>query len=164
MALILTGRDAQTVAAARGSQPLAAQPAIEKVAPTEDIFRGVYEVFVEQNSTELRNPIMREQKYRDLFTILVNTAPVLMQFGVQVNLREGLALWLKAAGVEDVDAILSAPQDANPMAQLMGGMPGAAAPEGVLPGQRAGQPNIGAAVPPMGMIGPENSGMFPPTS
>jgi hypothetical protein len=167
MAMILTGRDAQALA---GSADPPADPNMVmggRLIPTPDIFDGTYEVFVEQGSTELRNPVVAEQKYKEMFLTLSQAIPTLMQMGVQVNLRKVIELWLEAAGVDDVDAILSSspPVPGQPPtgpgdlgAQLMAGMGGAGPPQGM------GMPNLGAAQPPVALPAPDNSGMLPPIS
>jgi hypothetical protein len=175
MSMMLTGRDAQAVTAADPS--LSADPnqvVAAKLTPSGDIFVGVYEVFVEQNSTELRNPVMRAQVAKERFTILLNSAPMLMQLGVAVNMRKALELWLDAEGVTDVDELIAQPDQAAamPMMQQMqmqqqmaaAGVGASGGSQGLMPPQAAGAPNLGAAQPPTDMIGPGNSGMLPPPS
>lgn len=161
MTMILTGRDAQAVVAAENPQADLSQVLGASLTPEPGMFEGTYEVFVEQGSTELRNPAMREQKYENMFSLLLAATPTLMRMGVQVNLRKILELWLDAAGVDDVDAILAS-------AEQMPGQP-ATGPgyEGGLLGLQAagaaGMPNEGAAMPPQAFPSPQNSGMLPPT-
>jgi hypothetical protein len=117
--LYLTGRDAETVAqhAPEGAlQDEAGPMAVGEVggvtlSPTPDMWVGTYEVFVEQASTELRNPVIREQKYRGIVMDLLGMTEVLAMQGVQMDLKKLVALWLEAAGLEDVDRLfLEQPQ------------------------------------------------------
>ena len=174
MALILTGREAQAVYAAE-QQGLAAQgtdisgdPAPETVVDAEvklssEIWKGTYEVFVKQYSTELRNPVLKEQKYREMFMALMQAAPAMQQLGMQPpNLNKVLELWLEAAGVDDIDSVLQPSQGQQQMAQQQQmmqqmeqqmGQGGRSEPQAGAPSpQSIGQP----AVPPS----PQNSGML----
>jgi hypothetical protein len=182
MTLILTGREAQAVAMMEGRRDQDA-PRVDDVEdfrlePTGDLFAGVYEVFVEQGSTELRNPVMREQKYREMFMALVNTFPALQQAGVPVNLRKALEMWYEAAGIDDIDAMFEPSGPPPGMGPGMGGDPGMEGLGGLPPellqalaaagggqeGPAGGMPPVSPPGPPLGMIDPDNSGMMPPIS
>lgn len=177
--LLLTGRQAEAVVRAdfgegiasmmdAGAPPeqiaalqgeFAAGPKFDAtISPTPDVFEGEYEVEVEQSSTELRNPQMREQKYREMATQVVAMAPALMQFGVPINVKRIMELWFEAARVDDVDALFEAPM--NPMMGMMGPQMGAPMPgePGPAPG---GQPTTPPA-PPTDVIEPDNSGAMQP--
>jgi hypothetical protein len=126
-----------------------------KVTPSSELFEGTYEVFVESHSTELRNPIMKEQRAREMFMALAEQAPLLQQMGVQLNMRKLLEAWLEAAGVHDIDGVFEA---ANPMAMM--GQQG-----GGMPGNEAGQMPAGdpmQAMLAMGAMTSENTGTMPP--
>lgn len=171
--LFLTGRDAEAIQRVvigdelaqmmdSGADPMAVQayrdsfqPGMDAVvSPTPDIFVGEYEVEVEQASTELRNPQMREQKYRQMVEMYVAMAPVLAQMGVQLNMKRFVELHLEAAKVDDVDALfLPGPQ--VPGMPQMPGMPGQPGPaEGSLPAQ------VPAA--PTEVLSAANTGANPP--
>lgn len=129
------------------------------ISPSPEIWSGRYEVMVEQASTELRNPIMREQKYRDMFERLLPAAPTLMQLGVTVNLKRLMELWFEAAGIDDVDAMFENPE----MMQAMQAQQAQAAGGDEVPqGQEEGEPALGNAQPPTEAVTAENSGTMPP--
>lgn len=177
MALILTGREAQAVYAAE-QQGLASQgedisqdPSSESIVDAElrmgsEIWNGTFEVFVKQYSTELRNPVLKEQKYREMFNTILQAAPIMQQIGVQVpNLSKILELWFEAAGIDDVDGLLQpseGQQQQQQQMQMMQQMMQQA--EGGGGGTQPGAPepqNIGApSVPPSS----QNTGAFGPES
>lgn len=129
------------------------------LSPGPDIFEGEYAVEVEQASTELRNPVMREQKYREMFGILLEAFPMLAQAGVPVNIKKVMELWFDAAGVEDPEAIFEVDPMQAMQQQMMGPMGGM--------GQEPmpGDPNMDGMDPlEMGAFGPENTGAMEPTS
>jgi hypothetical protein len=121
-----------------------------------DIFVGEYQVEVVQNSTELRDPVFKEQKFREMAASLTNAAPVLAQQGIQVNLRKAYELWFEAAGIQDVDEMFES---------LPGGMP-AAAPQPQAPGpnglQGVGVPNLQGLGAPNDLLSALNTGAIPP--
>lgn len=170
MALILTGRDAQAVRAAEGGQENPADLLGVRLTPGPDLFAGSYEVFVEQGSTELRNPVLREQKYKEMFSLFLGAQQALMAQGINVNMRKIIEAWLEAAGVDDIDAVLGAAE----MQQFM--QQGASADEsagptaagpgypGGLLGLQAGAPNMAAASPPVLPPSTDTSGMMLPVS
>ena len=123
------------------------------------MFGGKYNVEVVQNSTELRNPIFKEQKFREIAQYFVEAQEPLAAQGVQPNLRKMLELWLEAAGIQDVEDMF-----------LPGGeapaVPGAAAvdpqgPAGSLQGLE-GVPNLDGIGPPEDLLTEENTGTLPP--
>lgn len=127
------------------------------VTPNADIFVGKYEVEVEKHSTEIRNPQLREQKFREMTIDLVQMAPVLGQFGVQVNMRKMLELWFEAAGIDDVESLF------DPMGGMQNGMqqgmpPGM--PPGGMPNQPGMPPNGPPPGPPQGQPTPQDSGQL----
>jgi hypothetical protein len=170
MALILTGRDAQAVTAATDPSADLAKVIGARLTPNAEMFDGTYEVFVEQGSTELRNPEVREQKYLGMVQTLLSAQPVLLQLGVQINMRKALELWFEAMGIDDIDALLTAPPQQGMalggMSMPPGGMPPEAAGSmGMAPtSPTLGVPNQAATGAPTALIGPGNSGMFPPAS
>lgn len=119
MQLYLTGRDAELVLRNTPESDRldeAGQP-IELgggsfdavISPSPEIWQGTYEVIVEAASTELRNPVMREQKYRGMFLDLLGAVPVLAQMGVNIDMRKLLMLWFESAGIDDVEGLLGQP-------------------------------------------------------
>lgn len=166
--LYLTGKDADKVTRAAQGDQLAqltdmgvppsqlgmaagAMPIAQDVVmtPSEDIFEGEYEVEVEQYSTELRNPQLKEQKYRQMTMDIVSMMEPLAMVGVQIDLKRLLTLWFEAAGIDDVES-------------MFGG--GAAPPvPGMQPGG-AGAAGLDPSMIPqlMGALGPENTGTVPP--
>ena len=129
------------------------QPMDVSVSPSPDIFVGEYEVEVESHSTELRNPVMKEQKAREMAMAVIEMAPLLMQLGVTVNYKRLLEEWFEKAGIEDVDGLLEG--------AAAGGMGAPApAPEGA-----AGPAPLPGAPPPalqdpamMGLLTSANTG------
>ncbi len=121
------------------------------------IWGGKYDVTVVQNSTELRNPIFKEQKFREIAQYFVEAQEPLAQQGVRPNIRKMLELWLEAAGIQDVDDMFLPDQ-----APQVPGAPAAAgaAPSGglVLPGQ----PNVAGIGAPQELLSDENTGALPP--
>lgn len=110
--LYLTGRDAEAVGRVANEDEMVdelGEPVLPGqdlvMTPTPDMWDGEYEVFVEQHSTEMRNPVMREQKYRQITMDLINVQPALQQQGIQLDLRRLVTMWLEAAGVDDVDSL-----------------------------------------------------------
>jgi len=149
--------------------------------PKEEIFVGVYEVYVLTGSTEFRSPQAKANKYKDLFITLTERHEALAQAGVNVNLGEVLRLWLDAEDVMDVEGIIGSgaptpPPEAPPQPEAQGMMPpgmeqmmagGAPAGGEQLPPELMAM--LEAAGPPPeqlqgapAMVGPENSGMLPP--
>lgn len=171
--LFLTGRDAEQVQRTElDQQGLAAeeagdmgmmaqiqqmmgQPMDTVVSPSPDIFVGEYEVDVESHSTELRNPVLKEQKAREMAMAIIQMAPLLMQLGVNVNYKRLLEDWFEKAGVQDIEGFLEIAPD-----QGMGVAPAPA---------EASQPEPGPGEPPtdlqdpsqMGALTSENTGQFP---
>lgn len=113
--LYLTGRDAQLVARATppaelvndlGEQITPDQVASTTINPAAPgVWVGTYEVLVEQASTELRSPIIREQKFKDMAFELIQFQPALAEQGIRLDLRKILTLWFEAAGIDDVDGM-----------------------------------------------------------
>lgn len=173
MTLVLTGKEAQAVAQVSGEADLSSVESV-RLSPDDALFDGVYEVFVEQGSTELRNPVMREQKYREMAKMLVGMAPVLSQVGVQLNYRKVFELYFEAAGVDDIDGMFSMAPPPQGESQV---------PPPGTPGELPVSPELLAALggsglqappdmggngvpggPPTDIIGPGNSGMMPPAA
>lgn len=176
--LYLTGRDAEAVTRAQHQESVAdliggglARPDAEAqvgaydpqqdvvIEPSPDIFVGQYRVDVEQASTELRNPVLREQKYREMSAMLLQMTPTLGQMGIQINLKKVLELWFDAAGIDDVDAMFGGE---DPMAALQAMLGGAGGGEigGTEP--QPGAPNQAAAVAPTDPFSDQNTGALPP--
>ena len=179
LAMFLTGPEAQQAsrlqagedadAAAAGGAPAdevegilgSAEDSIV-ATPTSDVFVGLYIVEVEQGSTEMRNPVFKEQKYRELATELVNMSPALMQMGVTLNIRKVLEMWFEAAGISDVEGMfeagaappMGAPVGADPAAGILG----AIGPQGT----PTGMPNIGGVAAPTDGLTEQNTGALAP--
>lgn len=129
------------------------------VNPNDDLFKGRYEVFVESHSTELRNPMMKEQRAREMFLAVAGQAPMLQQMGVPVNVRKLLARWFEAAGIKDVDGMFEGGQNPMQQVQQMMMQQGGPAPTGQAPAGPGGDPtNILGA---MGALTSENTGTQP---
>ena len=161
--MIITGRDAQALGAAGAVNGVAPQQAnqlaavsIDPSANEGEMWRGEYQVFVERSSTELRDPLIREQKYRQLFVDITQMLPVLQAQGINPDLRKLLELWLEAAGVDDFESIFgtAAPPQRSPE-QLSAIAQGGNA----LGGQAAGLPAPGNQGPPAEPVSAENSGL-----
>lgn len=131
------------------------------LTPSPEMWVGTYEVIVEQASTELRSPQMREQKFRNILETTAGLFPILQQQGVQVNFKRLLELWLEAAGIEDIDAVFDGSGQLDPMMQQMmaqGGMP----PMGGNPQEGEAMPMN--AAPPEELLTAMNTGAMPPVS
>ena len=138
LTMYLTGREAETVLQASGQDAYeeSGQPLDARLVPSPALFQGRYEVFVERGSTELRNPRFKEQKYKEMFMMILQAYPMLMQAGVPVNLKRVLEMWLEAAGVDDIDSVLlNAPIDQMGM-QSLAGAPGGSALEDMVAGSQ----------------------------
>lgn len=163
LGMIVTGREAQGLAAAGAVQGVGpqqiSQVASARLTPSAnegEMWKGEYQVFVEQASTELRDPFVREQKYRQLFTDITQFLPVLQAQGINPDLRKLLELWFEAAGVEDFEAVFgTAPPPQRSPEQLA-----AIAQGGNGVGQQAGAPALGNIGAPLDQASPENSGML----
>ena len=170
--LFLTGRDAEMVQRADlNEQGLAAegqpeemakvaemmgQPMDTVVTPSPDIFVGEYEVDVEQHSTELRNPVLKEQKAREMATTLLEMAPLLAELGVSLNYKRLLEDWFEKAGVDDVEGLLGAAPEQGGV-----GAPPASA-DGAEPAPSQGSPPPSLQDPSqMGNLDAGNTGQFP---
>ena len=130
------------------------------LTPDADMWTGEYEVQVEQASTELRSPQMREQKYRNILQTVAGLFPILQEQGVTLNFKRLLELWFEAAGIEDIEAVFDGNGQLDPRMQAMmaGGMGGMGAPS------REGEPLPQNAQPPMDMLTAMNTGAIPPVS
>ena len=161
MAQYITGRESERLNRALGKDDIQTDNIL---TPIPEMFTGKYVVFVERGSTELRNPQIKAQKFKDVAQILMNTAPLLQEMGIYVNLKQALELWLKAEGISDVDALLTPDEEAMMMQQQQQ-MAGMQPPGGGRPGVGAptspGDPRQETTQPPSAMISPETSGMLP---
>jgi hypothetical protein len=171
--MYLTGREAELVLQQSGADAYSeqGQPLDAKLIPSPALFQGRYEVFVERGSTELRNPRFKEQKYKEMFMIVLQAYPMLLQAGIPVNLKRILEMWLEAAGVDDIDSILANAAIDQQGLQALGGVPGESALEEMLGGlqgeglagktaQQPGVPNSFGVSPPSSEPAPDNSGML----
>ena len=181
MSMVLTGPEAEQIARIEAGEeadsvveedPEAAAEILDQAGDVESyqlkpeaaIFVGEYEVEVEKGSTEMRNPVFKEQKYREMAMALVNMVPALAESGVQLNLRKVLELWFEASGIDDVEGMFEA--------SAVGGMQQALPPEvasimgaGAGPGTGGtpqGMPNIGGVQAPAAPPSEATSGMMPP--
>ncbi len=120
------------------------------------MWQGNYQVFVEQASTELRDPFVREQKFRQLFQDIMLQLPQLQAIGINPDVRKLLELWLEAAGVEDFESIFGTapPPQRSPEELAAIGQGGNAL------GQLEGLPATDNAGPPADVIDPSNSGLL----
>lgn len=164
MTLYLTGREAEQVLRAGGEDVYSeeGQPFDANLKPSPALFRGNYEVFVERGSTELRNPMFREQKFKEMFMVLANTSELLQQAGVQVNLKRVLEMWLEAAGVTDIDGVFRPPESQDPqVAALMQqyGQQQQQGQGGPSQGGQAGPMGVGSQAPGV----PNSFGVRPPS-
>ena len=124
-----------------------------------DIFEGVYQVEVVQNSTELRNPLLKEQKYREMTQMMLEATPILAQTGIQINLRKFFEMWFESAGIQDIeDLFIEQPQGQIPQGQ-MPGQPGQPGPQ---PGAGQDQPNMAGLGAPEDFLSFLNTGAMPP--
>lgn len=125
-----------------------------------DMFSGVYQVEVDPRSTELRSPMVKAQRYQEMFQTFLQAAPAMQQLGMPIpNLRKIAELWLEAFGVTDPSLILDGDQGAMMQQQMM-----AAAQQGGMPGAepQAGVPFGPSTQPPTVAPTPDNSGMMGP--
>lgn len=182
MGLFLTGDEAQRALRAVQGEELAGMvegqappeemlaaagdlslPQDAELRPTEEMFVGEYEVFVESASTELRNPIFKEQKFREMAQTLTGAAPALQQLGVSLNLRKVYEKWFEAAGISDIEGMFESgqlPQQIPAQQPPLGGL----GQPGPAEGAGAGLPNIGAGQPPLDGITSDSSGALEPTA
>lgn len=170
MSMYITGRQAQSLNRQLGNEDINTDVI---VTPTPETFQGSYVVDVEAGSTELRSPERLEQRYKEMFTILTNAAPLLFQMGVSVNIRRPLELWFEAAGIQDIDAMFESDQQqqmlqALAMQQQMqaaaqGGQP--SGPGGPVRGAPTmpGDPRAATTQAPAEQPNPSNSGMLAPS-
>jgi hypothetical protein len=171
MQLYLTGRDAELVLrntpegdrVDEYGEPLdmsAGSPDVV-ISPTPEIWEGTYEVLVEQSSTELRNPVMREQKYRGMVMDLLGAIPMLGEMGVTLDIRKLLELWFEAAGIDDVEGLFGAAVPMGPTQEAP--MEGEDALAGLDPSMLEGILGGGGGEPggvPMDAITEANSGIL----
>ena len=128
------------------------------MSPSPEIWVGDYEVLVEASSTELRNPVIREQKYRGMVADLASLSPVLAQSNVFIDFKKLLTLWFEAAGIDDVEGMFLEPGVApSPPDPIAGDEITPEAPKGRPDEILAGRPDDI-----MGAFGPENTGMLGP--
>jgi hypothetical protein len=134
-----------------------------------DVFKGVYEVEVVSNSTELRSPVFKEQKYREMAEILTANAQLLQQMGVPINLKRFYELWFEATGIQDIDSLFEQPSAGsgpNPMAPQPQQPNGLGAPTMGMPPPgmpvMEGQPNAAGTQVPTDLLSALNTGAFPP--
>lgn len=157
--LFLTGREAQRVASADDDIPEGVDPRAAgltaTITPSADIWVGEYEVAVTQSSTELRNPVIREQKYKGIFNEMINAFPTLQAVGVIPNFKHIMELWFEAAGVDDIDAMFA--QAPEPVLAPPSPEEGDAAGLGQQPGVPPGAPPDLAA-----FLSAANTGALPP--
>jgi hypothetical protein len=142
-------------AAAEQQDPSLLAPTDVDVPVGPDIFEGAYDIDVEKQSTELRNPQVREQRYRQLFETVMQFAPVLQQMGVQVNVRRIMELWFDAMGITDIESLF-----------VQQGMQGLPSPE--MAGTTGATPATGAPGllqgPPTDILNNLNTGQLEPPS
>jgi hypothetical protein len=114
MQLYLTGRQAEMVRRADPEEALDeatglpipdSEPVSVVASLTPDVWVGSYEVLVEMGSTELRNPIVREEKSRQRIMDLAGIAPLLQQMGIGLDWKLLISRWLEDSGYEDPDSL-----------------------------------------------------------
>jgi hypothetical protein len=169
LALYLTGEEAMSVNAMTGQRLYDEQgaPMDALLKPAPPLFKGKYEVFVQQGSTELRSPQVKLQKMMDLFGISINSFQILAQAGVIINLGTLYTKLLEAAGITDIQNLINDPASIQryEQMQIQAALLGQATSGGGevgQPAQQAGQPNAAGAQPPKAQPSPENSGMMGP--
>jgi len=146
------------------------------VTPTDEIFLGVYEVMVEHSSTDAMNPRLKAERFKDIAKQLAEFMPLLQQAGVSVDLSRMIRLWLEAASVPGVEAILSgsSPQQAQSQPVTGQPQPASAAPTGQVPDQippellqafsDASAGAAGVPGPPQAPVTANNSGALDPNA
>lgn len=161
--MIITGRDAQALAAVgavEGVDPLQANAVgavnIQPGADEGAMWQGAYQVFVEASSTELRDPMLREQKMRGMVMDIMGMYPTLQALGINPDVRTLLEQWMEAAGIEDFESIFGT---APPPQRSPEGMSAIAQGGNALGSQQAGQPALGNIGPPEEAITAETSGL-----
>lgn len=122
-----------------------------------ELWGGVYQVEVVQNSTEIRNPIFKEQKIREIVQYVTEAAPTLMQLGLVPNLKKFYELWFEAANLQDVDELMSE-QGGPQLPQQMQAQP---EPSGGLTGIE-GLPNLNGLGAPTELLDDSNTGTLAP--
>ena len=161
MRMYVTGSEAQRLNATMGNENINTDVLL---TPSPEIFVGEYLVDVERGSVELRNPQAQAAKFKEMFQILMSAAPLLMQQGLQINLRQVLEMWFEASNIEDVDSmfVTNDPQLAM-MQQQEQMMQEQAIAGGQVTGSRtpAGQPREATTRPPDAAPDATNSGMLP---
>ncbi len=146
--------------------------------PTPETFQGKYVVFVEGGSVELRDPARNEQKFKEMFQLLIGATPIMIQLGLQdalPNMRRIMELWFEAAGVQDINSMFmdeaqaEAGRDAQGVQQQItnpgeqGGPETAITRNGPTPGRTApGDPRAVSTGPPNAPVDSTNSGILPP--
>lgn len=135
------------------------------LTPTPETFEGEYEVDVEQSSTELRNPVLREQKFREMVVTVASMYELLQLAGVPINLKRLLELWFEAAGVDDVESLFQADGGGqNQLDAMLGQLLASEQGQGGEPvggfggGIPPGSPNLDAAQAPTDLLTSENTG------
>jgi hypothetical protein len=172
--LYVTGREAERLNRTMGMEDPMQNATL---TPTPEIFEGRYEVRVERGSTELRNPEVKAEQLRNMVQMMLSATPLLMQIGVQFNIRHLLELWFEAEGIDDVEALFQEDEGQAIMQQLqmmqqaqaaMGnegpGQPQNGAPSQVVGGAatQPGQPRPDTAMAPGAMPDEGNSGILAP--
>lgn len=164
-AMIITGGEAKKLAAAGAVEGVEPEEASEVTSATIDpaagegeMWQGTYQVFVEAQSTELRDPLMREQKFRALFQDILSALPVLQAQNINPDLRKVLELWFDAAGIEDFESIFgTAPEPQRSPEELSAIANGGNALGGG--GTQPGVPELGNVGPPLDQPNAGNSGL-----
>lgn len=140
------------------------------ITPTDEIFVGVYEVMVEHSTTDVTNPRVKADKYRNVMQLLAEMQPLLQQSGINVDMGRMTRLWLESENVPGVDAILGSAQPTAPPLDAAGAGPagaGGAPPElqALLGGLAGGGAGAGPpAGPPTAPVTADNSGALDPAA
>jgi len=179
MQLYLTGRQAELVRRADPNEAIdeitglpipASEPVTMTVSPSPDVWVGSYEVLVEMGSTELRNPIVREEKSRSRIMDLAGVAPLLAEMGIALDWKLLISRWLEDSGYEDPDSIflggMQQPIAEEPAPEEEEGVGLDAELEALLGGAGGGD-IVSSGAPDMfmdeaGIFDEDNSGILPP--
>jgi hypothetical protein len=155
--MVIQGREAQALAKEAGDpDPQAAEEGTLML--TEDTFRGVYQVFVETGSTEMRNPRFRAEQYKDVLNTVAPLVPLLMQTQQRVpDLSMIVELYLEAIGIENVDSIMGNQPPPPPMSQPPSPDQGGENTQGTQPGG----PMLSNAQAPAAPLDAQNTGALP---
>lgn len=152
--MFITGREAEKLNRATGQAQLQQDLTL---TPIPELFVGRYEVSVERGSTELRNPEVKASGLKDMVQMMLSATPLLMQIGVQFNIKRLLEMWFEAEGIDDVDALFEADEEQMLRQQLSLVQQANASAAGQEPGAAGGGEVVGGAATGPGQARPETT-------